>query len=163
MVQPVDLANDFSLARKLQELRSRVGEEVGCSDWESFDQSRVSTYGALTGEDLWIHTDPIRAADSLFGATIVQASFLMARFGSWIQVCNAWLPSPAVPVNYGFDRVRILGPLRVGESVRARVILRRLKEAKVSVRMDLMLELETPGLESPVIVAEWIVMFLLPN
>jgi acyl dehydratase len=152
-----------ALATGLASLRARVGSEIGRTDWENFDQAQVSAYGAMTGENLWIHTDPVRAAGSRFGSTIVQASLLMARFGSWIQACGAWLPEPAVPVNYGYDRVRILGALPVGERVRARVVLQKLTETAGAVRMQILLEVQRPNQDRPVISAQWIVMFLLPD
>ncbi len=153
----------LTLALSLASLRARVGGEIGLTEWESFHQAQVSAYGAMTGEDLWIHNDPVRAAGSRFGATIVQASLLMARFGAWIQACGAWLPEPAVPVNYGYDRVRILGALPVGEPVRARVALRQLTETPGAVRLEILLEVQRPDKDRPVISAEWIVMFLLPD
>ena len=152
-----------TLAASLARLRGWVGAEMGRTEWESFDQAQVSAYGAMTGEDLWIHTDPVRAAGSRFGSTIVQASLLMARFGAWIQACGAWLPEPAVPVNYGYDRVRILGALPVGERVRARVVVKQLIETADAVRLHLLLEVQRPDTDRPVISAEWIVMFLLPD
>jgi acyl dehydratase len=152
-----------ALARSLASLRARVGGEIGRTAWERFDQAQVSAYGAMTGEDLWIHTDPVRAAGSRFGSTIVQASLLMARFGAWIQACGAWLPEPAVPLNYGYDRVRILGALPVGEPACARVVLRQLTETDGAVRLQILLEVQRPDHDRPVISAEWIVMFLLPD
>ena len=156
-------AGPAALAASLERLRARVGAEIGLTEWESFDQAQVLAYGAMTGEDLWIHTDPVRAAASQFGSTIVQASLLMARFGAWIQACGAWLPDPAVPVNYGYDRVRVLSALPVGEPVRARVVMEQLTETAGAVRMHLLLELQRAGHDKPVISAQWIVMFLLPG
>lgn len=152
-----------ALAASLTRLRSCVGTEIGVTQWESFDQNEVSAYGAITGEDLWIHVDPFRAASTRFGAPIVQASLLMARFGSWIQECGAWLPEPAVPLNYGYDRVRILGALLVGERVRARVMLQQLTETTSAVHLHLLLEVQRPDNNRPVISAQWIVAFQLPD
>lgn len=152
-----------TLAGSLARLRMGVGTEMGLSAWESFDQAAVTAYGAMTGEDLWIHTDPVRAAGSRFGGCVVQGSLLMARFGSWIQACGAWLPEPALPLNHGYDRVRMLGALPVGEPVRGRVVLRQLTESPGMVRLHLLLEVLRPDAERPVISAEWIVVFLLPD
>lgn len=152
-----------ALAASLTRLRGCVGTEIGVTQWERFDQTEVSAYGAMTGEDLWIHVDPVRAASSRFGSTIVQASLLMARFGCWIQACGAWLPEPAVPLNYGYDRVRILGALPVGERVRTRVVLQQLTETTSAIRLHLLLEVQRPNNDRPVISAQWIVAFLLPD
>ena len=147
----------------LARLRACVGGEVGITEWEHFDQDQIWSYGVMTGEDLWIHSDPVRAAASQFGSTIVQASLLIARFGAWIQACGAWLPEPAVPINYGYDRVRILSVLPVGEPLRARVVMEQLTESAGAVRMHLLLELQRAGHDKPVISAQWIVVFLLPD
>ncbi len=154
-------AETDGLAERIAELGGRAGQEIGVTAWERFDQASVACYAALVGETHWIHTDAERAARSRFGSTVVQASLLMARFGAWIEACGVWLPEPAVPINYGYDRVRMLSPLRVGEPVRGRVALGRFALSARSVRMDLHVEAERPGGGKPVISAEWIVMFQL--
>jgi acyl dehydratase len=151
-----------ALDEALAQLRRRVGQQAAVTLWERFDQAQVDTYGALTGEDLWIHCDPARAAASSFGGTIVQASLLMARFGDWIRQCGAWLPEPAMPLNVGYDRVRILGALPVGRDVQGRVMLDKLIESEGRVRLHLKVEAESPEADRPIITAEWIVMFMLP-
>ena len=151
------------LQTSLERLRKCVGQEIGVTEWETYGQSEITAYGAITGEDLWIHNDPVRASASRFGSTIVQASLLMARFGSWIQAVDAWLPDPAVPVNYGYDKVRILGSLPVDERVRGRIVLNELTESAGAARMSLLVEAQRPDAERPVISAQWIVMFLLPS
>ena len=55
----------------LDELRQAAGGNPALTEWERFDQSAVDAFGAMTGEDMWIHTDPARAVGSAFGGTIV--------------------------------------------------------------------------------------------
>ncbi|MFT8244747.1 MaoC/PaaZ C-terminal domain-containing protein [Roseomonas sp. BN140053] len=159
---PAEATGRDAVAAALGALRGRVGEELGTTAWESHDLAAIRAYGALTGEDLWIHTDAERAAASRFGAPLVQASLLMARFGAWIRAVGAWLPEPAVPLNYGYDKVRILGALKAGEPVRGRVVLQGLRDAPgPMVRLHLGVSAERESGGRPVIAAEWIVAFLL--
>ncbi len=144
----------------LDELRQAAGGNPALTEWERFDQSAVDAFGAMTGEDMWIHTDPARAVGSAFGGTIVQSSLLMARFGAWLRQAGLWLPDPAVPVNYGFDRVRILRGLRTGEAVRGRIHLRQLEERPAMVRLLLDVTAEGKAGGKPILSAEWIVAFL---
>ncbi len=145
----------------LVRLRGQAGGAALLTEWEHFDQAAVNAYGALTGEDLWVHTDPARAAASRFGGTIVQASLLMARFGAWLRAAGLWLPEPAVPLNYGFDRVRILRGLPVGAAVRGRLRLRALAEGDARIQLHVDLEAERDDAGKPVVAAEWIVAFLM--
>ncbi len=150
------------LEAALHRLRGLAGGQPAFSAWERFDQDAVDAYAALTGEDLWIHTDPARAAASPFGGTIVQASLLMARFGAWLRDTGFWLPGPAVPLNYGFDRVRILRGLPTGAPVRSRIQLRELDERPPMLKLHVAVVAERDDGGRPVLAAEWIVAFQLP-
>jgi len=150
---------------RLDALRGRVGAPPSLTEWERFDQAAVDAYGAITGENLWIHTDPARAAASAYGGTIVPSSLLMARFGAWLQAVGLWLPEPATPLNYGYDRIRVPGSLRVGAAVRGRLALTALTEDRPGA-IGLTLDARAEGEDGakPIIVATWRVMFLFgPN
>ena len=56
-----------------------------------------------------------------------------------------------------------LAALPVGERVRARVVLRQWTETTGAVRLHRLLEVQPADSDRPVISAEWIVMFLLPD
>ena len=149
---------------ELEALRERVGASADLTPWERFDQAAVDAYGALTGESLWVHTDPVRAVAAGFGGTIVQSSLLMARFGAWMQAVGLWLPSPATPLNYGYDRVRIPGALRVGEAVRGRVSLASIREQRLGmVRLELDVLAECDREAPLVLTARWLVAFKHPT
>ena len=151
------------LEAALSRLRRLPGGDTAVTAWEHFDQQAVSGYAALTGEDMWIHTDPVRAASSPFSGTIVQASLLMARFGTWLRACGFWLPEPAVPLNYGFDRVRILRGLPTGAAVRGRVKFHRVEDRPPTLRLYLDVSAECDDGGKPVIAAAWIVAFICPG
>ena len=146
----------------LDRLRARLGAPPAVTGWEQFDQAMIDAYGAITGENLWVHTDPDRAVTSPFGGTIVPSSLLLARLGVWIQAVDLWLPEPATPLNYGYDRVRIPGALRVGALVRARLTLASLNQDEAG-RVRLEIDAVVEGEESarPILVAQWLVMFLM--
>jgi len=46
----------------LDEIRSRVGEEVGVSSWISVDQARIDAFAEATEDHQFIHVDPEAAA-----------------------------------------------------------------------------------------------------
>lgn len=155
-------SSPYDIAAQLAGLRLKVGTEMGVTAPERFSQSQVNEYAVLTGEDLWVHTDPVRAASSHFGGTIVQATLLIARFGAWIRQTGPWLPEPAGVLNYGYDRVRIPGSLLIGASVRGRVFLSSLEHRTpemIQARVAITAERDDGKV---VIAADWIMVFVLP-
>ncbi|TPW30221.1 MaoC/PaaZ C-terminal domain-containing protein [Pararhizobium mangrovi] len=146
----------------LTRLEARVGCELGVSAWEHFDQQTVDRYGALTGEDLPIHCELGTEAAARFGGTIVQASLLLARLGTWVREVGGWIGAPATPVNYGFDKVRMLAPVPVGAAVRGRFALKTIERRGadlVLLRLGATVECEVGT--RPAIVAEWIIGFIM--
>ncbi len=85
----------------------------------------------------------------------------MARFGAWLQAVVLWLPEPATPLNYGYDRICLSGALRVGEDVRGRISLRPLRVDRPGMaRLELQVVAEAA---TPVLVADWLVTFTVPT
>ena len=97
----------------LADLASRVGQELGASDWRTVEQEDIDLFAKLTGDEQWIHVDPERAKDGPFGAT-VQHGFLTL---AWRRAAVGGLHDRGfgVVLNYGLNKVRFPAPLRVGQ------------------------------------------------
>ena len=46
----------------LDEIQSRVGEEIGVSSWLTVDQPRIDAFADATEDRQFIHVDPTAAA-----------------------------------------------------------------------------------------------------
>lgn len=105
----------------LDEIKSKVGTEIGVSDWIVIDQDRIDRFAEVTEDRQFIHIDPARAAaETPFGGTVAHGFLslsLLSRMGE-----DAFLQPPNVKmgVNYGFDRVRFMSPVKAGKRVRGR-------------------------------------------
>ena len=106
----------------LDELTSRVGTELGVSDYVAVSQETVHAFADVTGDRQWIHTDPARAADSPFGRTIAHGYLTLALAPMLLDQVLP-LDGYGMTVNYGLDKLRFPAPLPVGEKVRMRVNL----------------------------------------
>jgi acyl dehydratase len=108
---------------------------LGASDWITITQEDVRAFGVLTRSSERLHDDPDwAAAHSPFGTTIAHGFQLLALLTAFLADVRPWAstdPDPAgaggdpgtgtggrVSVNYGFDRVRFITPVRVGARVR---------------------------------------------
>lgn len=138
----------------LQEL---AGRPLGMSGWHLVEQGDVDTFGAVTHDEQWIHTDPVRAAaDSPFGGTI-QHGFLTLALASGLlwKVCT--VGGFSTVVNYGLDRVRFPSPVRVGSRLRLHVVLKEVQVLTAGAAQAVYhLSFEVEGAAKPACVADLI-------
>jgi acyl dehydratase len=145
-----------------EEIRSKVGSEVGVSSWVSIDQQRIDLFAEATGDRQFIHTDPAAAAATPFGGTIAHGFLslsLLSRMGAEAML----LPkNMRMAVNYGLDRVRFLAPVRSGSRVRGRFTLDSVEEkAAGQLLMRHTVTVEIEGEDKPALSAVWLSLFVL--
>src|SRR3954469_16227692 len=99
----------------LDDISARVGTEVGVSTWLTVDQARIDAFADATEDRQFIHVDPAAAAQTPFGGTIAHGFLtlsLLSRMGAEAMLLPDALK---MAVNYGFDRVRFLSPVKAGK------------------------------------------------
>ena len=104
----------------LKEFASSAGRELKPSDWLLIDQDRVNQFASATNDHQFIHTDPERAAQTLFGGTIAHG-FLTLSMLSFLNSQHMIAPEGLVMgINYGSNKIRYLQAVRVGDRIRTR-------------------------------------------
>lgn len=140
-----------------QEIRSRVGDEIGVSDWILVDQRRINAFADATEDHQFIHVDPEAAARTPFRGTIAHGFLtlsLLSRMGAEAMLLPADLK---MAINYGFERVRFLAPVRAGKSVRGRFVLDSVEvKAPGQLLMRYNVTVEIQGEEKPALTAVWL-------
>jgi acyl dehydratase len=141
----------------LDEIRSRVGQEVGVSSWLTVDQDRIDAFAEATEDRQFIHVDAKAAALTPFGRTIAHGFLslsLLSRMGAEAML----IPDGArMAVNYGLDRVRFLAPVRSGSRVRGRFTLDSVEEkAPGQILMRHTVTVEIEGEDKPALNAQWL-------
>jgi acyl dehydratase len=145
----------------LTEIKSRVGEEVGVSDWIVIDQARIDQFADATGDRQFIHTDPAAAAETPFGGTIAHGFLtlsLLSRMGAEAMLVPDGMK---IAVNYGLERVRFLAPVRSGKRVRGRFTLDSVEEkapGQILLRHTVTVEIE--GEDKPALSAVWLTLMV---
>jgi acyl dehydratase len=137
----------------LDELRNKVGEELGVSDWHEVTQERIDAFAEATGDHQWIHVDPDRAKDTPFGGTIAHGLYTLS-LGPQFSYSMFSLEGVTFGLNYGYDRVRFPAPLPVGSKVRMRATLSSVDDIPGGAQFKITQTYETEGGEKPVCVAE---------
>ncbi|WP_275982005.1 MaoC family dehydratase [Frigidibacter sp. ROC022] len=139
------------------EMAARVGQEVGVSRWFDVTQSRIDAFAEVTEDHQWIHTDPSRAAHSPFGGTIAHGFLTLSLLPAMINDGVPVMEGVTMGVNYGFDRVRFVSPVRVGARLRGHFTLKAFAELgpqEVQTTMAVTVRIEGQG--KPALVADWL-------
>jgi acyl dehydratase len=137
----------------LDDLRAKVGEELGVSDWREVTQEAIDDFARVTGDDQWIHVDPERARQTPFGGTIAHGYYTLSLHPVLAQQLVRF-EGFAFAVNYGLNRVRFPAPLPVGNRVRMRIELLAVDDVVGGAQITMKLTFEGEGALKPVCVAE---------
>jgi acyl dehydratase len=140
----------------IDELKTKIGEELGVSDWHEVTQEEIDAFAEATGDHQWIHVDPERAAQTPFGGTIAHG-LLTLSLGPRFTYEAYSLEGFAFGLNYGYDRVRFPAPLPVNAKVRMRAVLTSVDEVPGGIQIKVTQTFEIDGGEKPVCVAEQLV------
>ena len=148
----------------IEALQAKTGEALGVSQWRTVDQPRIDGFAELTGDPQWIHTDPERAArESPFGTTIAHGFLSLSLLSAMAMDVLPTIKGQVMGINYGFDKVRFMNPVREGSKVRGTFTLLEVKqrsESEWQLRHGVTVEIE--GQDKPALIAEWLSLAIVP-
>lgn len=136
------------------QLRDCIGQEIAVTDWITITQAQIQQFADATGDQQWIHTDPVKAAAGPFGAPIAHGflslSLLPLFLGQAVHIHGA-----TMGVNYGLNKVRFPAPVPVDSRVRARIVVQAVEALGADgVQITWQVTVERSGSDKPVCVAE---------
>jgi acyl dehydratase len=142
----------------LEAYQALVGKEIGVSSWHLIDQPRIDTYADVTEDHQFIHVDPERARkETAFGTTIAHGFLTMSMLSVMSYEVMPAIAGTTMGVNYGFDKLRFISPVRSGKRIRGRFVLAEAKLRKpneLQSRTNVTVEIE--GEDKPALVADWL-------
>jgi len=141
----------------LDSYQALVGQEIGVSSWHLIDQQRIDTYAELIEDHQFIHVDPEGAKATPFGSTIAHGFLTMSLLSVMSYEVMPAIEGTAMGVNYGFDRLRFISPVRSGKRVRGRFTLAKVEMRRPNELQSLTnVTVEIEGEDKPALVADWI-------
>lgn len=129
------------------------------SPWREIDQALINNFADLTDDHQFIHTSPDLALLTPFGATIAHGFLVLSLLTAMSYQAVPAIAGTRMGVNYGFDRVRFIAPVREGRRVRARFVLSALEPLdgqRLRITQNATVEIE--GERKPALIADWISM-----
>lgn len=155
----------FNLSRPeltIENLRGKIGTETGVSRWFDISQARIDAFADVTEDRQFIHIDPVAAALTPFGGTVAHGFLTLSMLSAIAYDALPRVEGLAMGVNYGFDKVRFVAPVRAGSRIRGQFTLLALNprspgewQARSAVTVDI------EGSEKPALIAEWLSLYLL--
>lgn len=140
----------------IDELKAKVGEELGVSAWHEVTQEDINTFADVTGDHQWIHVDAERARETPFGGTIAHGFYTLS-LGPRFQAEVVTFDGFSFAMNYGLGKVRFPSPVPVGSKVRMRATISEVTDVPGGVQFTVAQTFEIEGGEKPVCVAELLV------
>ena len=145
LVIPVEKLNDY------------IGKEIGHSDWFLINQERINQFADVTIDHQFIHVDEEKSKKGPFGSTIAHG-FLTLSLLTHLTESSRLIPEGTVMgINYGFDKVRFINPVKVNSRIRATVKPISAVERNPGqwlLKSEVNVEIENE--EKPALVSEWL-------
>ena len=142
----------------LEAYQGMVGQEIGVSSWHLVDQNRINLYADVIEDHQFIHVDPERAKrETPFGTTVAHGFLTVSMLSVFSYEAMPKIAGVTRGVNYGFDRLRFISPVRAGSRLRGRFTLveaRARGADALESRTSVSVEIE--GEAKPALVADWI-------
>lgn len=142
----------------LSDLKSIVGTQVGLSSWIDVDQTMINSFADATDDHQFIHVDPERAkAETPFGGTIAHGFLTLSLLSAMNYDCLPKIREQTMGINYGFDKVRFMSPVKPGNRIRGSFVLSEARfrgAGMVMLTYDVSVEIESE--RKPALTATWI-------
>ncbi|MGK2947628.1 MAG: MaoC family dehydratase [Acidimicrobiales bacterium] len=139
-----------------------VGNDEGTGEWFEVTQDQIDQFADVTHDHQFIHVDPEKAKATPFGTTIAHGFLTLSMLTKLSQGASSSPPDPAkyegvlMGINYGFNKVRFVSPVKVGSRIRARGVTANVELKGTMVEVTRSFTVEIEGEEKPALVADWL-------
>ncbi len=144
----------------VETLTSKLGKPEGIGEWFEITQAQVNQFADVTHDHQFIHVDPEAAKATPFGGTIAHGFLTLSMLSKLVISIpgdSSIVKGLTMGVNYGFDKVRFISPVRVGKRIRASSVISdvQLKDPN-SLQTTRTVIIEIEGETKPACVADWL-------
>jgi len=145
---------------------NRLKQEIGStrtSSWMFVDQQRIDRFADVTEDHQFIHVDEARTkAETPFGGTIAHGFLGLSLLSAMFEEVAPQLENTRMSINYGFDKIRFLAPIKSGARIRAHfktVEVREKSPGNILVKTEVSVEIESE--KKPALIAHWLGLTIL--
>ena len=147
--------------RAYELMQAALGQPEGSGDWLEIDQARIDAFADVSGDHQFIHVDPEACRTmSPWGVPIAHGFLTLSLLTKLMES----VPQPPerregaiMGINYGFDKVRFVNPVKVGSKIRASSVLAAVDQKDPNtLQVTRTVTVEIEGESKPALVADWV-------
>jgi acyl dehydratase len=149
-------------AKALPLFLADVGNDEGTGEWFEVTQDQINQFADVTHDHQFIHVDPEAAKATPFGTTIAHGFLTLSMLTKLTVGASSAAQDAArfdgvlMGINYGFNKIRFVNPVKVGSRIRARAVTSNVELKGNSLEISRNITVEIEGEEKPALVAEWV-------
>ena len=141
------------------EMMNAVGTKLEPSDWIEISQQRINEFADCTEDHQFIHVDEVKAKETPFGGTIAHGFLTLSLLAGLIEKIGITPENTVMGMNYGFDKVRFLAPVKSGKRVRmVGEVLKVDQKDENRFLTTFSVSIEIEGEDTPALIAEFLLM-----
>ena len=160
---PADEAPKRQVSCKdIDAMRSLVSQEFsGWSNQVEVTQELINQFAELSGDNYWIHTDPVKAkAESPFGTTIAHGMLVQSLVNRLKMPMDFEVTGFNNIVNYGSDRLRFATPVPAGCRIHARYRIKSVEQIKSGVQVIMEINIHGVGQDRPSVINDLVMLYM---
>ena len=144
-----------------EKFQQAVGQPEGTGEWFEVDQERINGFADVTLDHQFIHVDP-EACKTLspWGVPIAHGFLtlsLLTKLMESVPQAPERREGVVMGINYGFEKVRFVNPVKVGSKVRASSVLKAVEPKDANtLQVTRTITVEIEGESKPALVADWV-------
>ena len=143
----------------LEAFSALEGKELGVSEWILVSQESINAFADATRDWQYIHVDEKAARNGPFGGTIAHGFLTLSLLSAMSAGVIPTLAGTTSSVNYGFNSLRFVSPVRSGEHVRGRFGLKAVtRRSENSYQLTVSVSVEIEQKVKPALVGEWVII-----
>ena len=146
-----------AIEKAIEDLSAKIDVASTPTDWFEMTQDRINTFADATMDHQWIHVDPERATAGPFGAPIAHGQLTMSIMSFLPGGQGVGIPAldgVKMGVNYGWNRVRFMSPVKVGDQIRTVGKLKSVEQKGTMLEIVNELTVQIEGQDKPACVAD---------
>lgn len=148
--------------KDIDAMRALVSQEF--SDWSNqieVTQALINQFAELSGDDYWIHTDPVKAkAESPFGTTIAHGALVQVLVSRLKMPMDFEVTDFRNIVNYGSDRLRFATPVPAGCRIHGRYRIKSVEQVKSGVQVTMEINIHGVGQDRPSVINDLVMLYM---
>ncbi len=148
--------------KDIDAMRSLVSQEFsGWSNQIAVTQELINQFAELSGDNYWIHTDPVKAkAESPFGTTIAHGMLVQSLVNRLKMPMDFEVTGFNNIVNYGSDRLRFATPVPAGCRIHARYRIKSVEQIKSGVQVIMEINIHGVGQDRPSVINDLVMLYM---